>query len=133
MLKDQKIKIDNYMSFNRNRKDQIMGGVSSSVRNDEKQFALKVFEGENNDEFIVTRYSQFRTPINIVAIYGEQEGRETKPNVRARWQRIMEQVRKVESKHELVVIIGDLNKHVGNDELGVKHNHPKISNGGELV
>ena len=31
------------------------------------------------------------------------------------------------------LLVGDLNKHVGNDDLGVKGNHKKIFNGGHLV
>ena len=31
------------------------------------------------------------------------------------------------------MMTGDLNKKVGNDELGVRGNHPEISFGGELV
>ena len=31
------------------------------------------------------------------------------------------------------LLVGDLNKHVGNDDLEVKGNHKKISIGGHLV
>ena len=32
-----------------------------------------------------------------------------------------------------MIIIGDCNKHVGNDEYGIKGNHDKISRGGKLI
>ena len=34
---------------------------------------------------------------------------------------------------EELILVGDLNKAVGNDEFGVEGNHPKISFGGSLV
>ena len=43
----QKINLSNYKSFNRNRCDgQIMGGVSTSIRNDEKQYAVRTRDGQ---------------------------------------------------------------------------------------
>ena len=33
----------------------------------------------------------------------------------------------------MLLIIGDFNKHIGNDEFGVAGNHSKISYGGELL
>ena len=52
-----------------------MGGIATAIRNDEKQLCLKVEEGEENDDFIITRHGQFSKPINICNAYGEQEGR----------------------------------------------------------
>ena len=44
----QKIVLTNYKSSNRNRcTGQIMGGVSSSVRNDEQDYVVKTTEGEH--------------------------------------------------------------------------------------
>ena len=134
LRKRQKTNIVNYKSFNRNRcTGQIMGGVSTSVANDEKDFAILTKEGLDRDEFIVTRHCNFDTPINIVNVYGEQEQRETRIEVENRWMRIMEELIKIERRHEACILVGDLNKHIGNDDLGVRNSHPKITFGGELV
>ena len=60
---------------------------------------LKIKEGENDDEFLITRHSQFATPINVVNIYGEQEGRSTNDDIKSRWERIMTEVLKIEAKN----------------------------------
>ena len=134
LRKKKKISISNYESFTRNRKNgKIMGGIATAVMNEEKDCILQTKEGTGNDEFIVTRHGQFLTPINIFNIYGEQESRENKNEIENRWSRIMEEVIRAEKRNEAVVIIGDLNNHIGNDDLGVKDNIPKVSFGGELV
>ena len=70
-----KLVIDNFLSFTRNRQDKKMGGVSTSVHEEGSNSVLKVAEGTENDEFIITRHSQFSTPINIINVYGETESR----------------------------------------------------------
>ena len=45
----------------------------------------------------------------------------------------MEKMRIIKSRDEWVVLIGDLNKAVGNGEYGVKGNHEKVSFGGKLI
>ena len=52
-----------------------MGGISTSVKNQDAMHTLKVKEGIEDDEYLITRHSQFVIPINVVNIYGEQEGR----------------------------------------------------------
>ena len=49
------------------------------------------------------------------------------------WGRILSEVNKIEQRKEMVLIVGDLNKHIGNDELGVKDNHAKISHDREFI
>ena len=66
-------------------------------------------------------------------MYGEQEMRYSRTDVQDRWGRILNEVKKIEQRNELALIIGDLNKHVGNDSMGVNENHSKITFGGELV
>ena len=66
-------------------------------------------------------------------IYGEQESRHSKVEVEERWGRILKEVNKIEQRKEFTLIIGDLNKHIGCDDLGVKDNHGKVTFGGELI
>ena len=130
----QKIKLTNYKSFNRNRcTGQIMGGISTSVRNDEKDYVVKTTEGNKADEFLITRHANFLKPINVINIYGETESRVKESEVESRWMRIYNEILKIENRQEDCIIIGDMNKHIGCDDLGVQNNHPRISFGGELI
>ena len=45
----------------------------------------------------------------------------------------MEVIYNVLAKGESLVVMGDLNRHIGSDHLGVNGNHDKISFGGSLV
>ena len=75
--------------------------------------ALKVVEGGNDNETLITQHSQFSIPINIVNIYGEQESRTPNEKIQEKWTNILHKIYKIEAKSEHVLIIGDLNKHVG--------------------
>ena len=126
----KKMRIQGFNSFTRNRQNKYMGGISTSVTNKDAKDTLKVAEGANDDEFLITRHSQFVTPINCVNIYGEQEGRSSKEDIENRWNRIINEIVKIEAKGELVLIAGDLNKHVGDIIDG---NNDKVTFGGQLV
>ena len=75
---NRKLKIEGFTSYNRNRQVGNMGGVATCIDNKEASNVLKVAEGANDDEYVITRHGQFRTPINIVYVYGEIESRSTK-------------------------------------------------------
>ena len=49
------------------------------------------------------------------------------------WRRLMKIVDDILSRGESVLILGDLNRSIGNDEFGVEGNHAKVSYGGQLV
>ena len=49
------------------------------------------------------------------------------------WLRLMKDVKDIENRNEAILIIGDLNRAIGNDELGVKGNKSKTSFGGRLI
>ena len=77
--------------------------------------------------FLVTRHTNFVLSLNIVNIYGEQE------EIENRWGRILNEIKNIERRNELILILGDVNKHIGNDELGKEGNQRKISYDGELI
>ena len=126
----KKMKIPGFNSFTRNRQGKCMGGISTSVANKDSKHTLKVAEGANEDEFLITRHSQFVAPINCVNIYGEQEGRCSKDDIENRWNRILNEIIKIEAKDEFVLLLGDLNKHVGDC---IEGNHDKVTFGGQLI
>ena len=103
------------------------------IRNDEKCFALNVDEGQDKDEFLITRHSQFKIPINVSNVYGEIESRCSNKEIEDRWQIIMEKIARIEASNELVVLIGDMNKHLGNGIYVIRGNIDKVSFGGKLI
>ena len=94
---------------------------------------MKIFEGIENDEFLITRHSNFISPVNIINCYGEQESRYSNFQVEERWARLLKEIKKIEMRKESLCLIGDMNKHIGADDLGVSGNHEKITHGGQLI
>ena len=127
---NKKLNIEGYVTFNRNRKNINGGGVATSVSQEHSKHTLKVKDGPNNDEYVINRHSQFKVPIHIVNVYGETESRTTNNEVEDRWYRVLTELKKIEYKGEHVVLLGDMNKHVGDIVNG---NHEKVSLGGKLI
>ena len=131
MLKrNKKPRIYGYFSYAHNRSNKSMGGVATCIANKEVANTISMKYGENDDEFIVTRHNQFCKPINIINLYGEQESRVSNDEVETRWNRIVNEIESIERRGEETLLIGDLNKHVGDIIPG---NHEKCSFGGKLV
>ena len=127
-----KVNIPQYFCYSKNR-ERNKGGVATVVANYLKQNASKVAEGREGDEYIITRIDITIPAINVVNIYGSQEGRVDKDDVEKSWLRLLEDVKDIEDRDEEVMIIGDLNRAVGGGEWGVKGNKEKVSPGGQLV
>jgi hypothetical protein len=128
-----KVKIPGYFSFSKNRIEKCMGGVATAVTNDMKQNTVKVKEGEDDDEYIIIRVEQYQFPINIVNYYGEQEGRTSKEEILKKWMRLKKDLDSIKARGEPCILIGDFNKHIGCDELGVSGGNELITFGGSLV
>ena len=128
-----KIKIDNFHSFNKNRVNKTMGGVSISVPEDKLSNFMKVKEGEGTDEYVIVRCDDFTPPINFVSLYGTNECRVSKEIINESWQRILLDLKKIEMRKEHVIIASDINRKLGNDDLGIVGNNSDVSFGGALV
>ena len=63
-------------------------------------------------------------------MYGEQESRTNNEEVEDRWNRVVKEIDAIERRGKSTLLIGDLNKHIGDIVPG---NHPKCSFGGNLV
>ena len=107
-----------------------MGGVATCVSFKEQGNTISMKYSQGNQEYIVTRHGQFCQPINIINIYGEQEGRTGNNEVEDRWFNVLNELQTIDKRGESAILIGDLNKHVGNI---IPENHQKCSFGGNLV
>ena len=59
-----KLKLDGYKGFSKNRQNGNMGGVAVLVKEEDNDNVIKAAEGSDDNEYIVTRHSQFAVPIN---------------------------------------------------------------------
>ena len=127
------VKIQNCHSFNKNRVNKRMSGVSLSIPEDKAKSFMKVNEGDGANEFIIIRNDECKPPINIMSYYGENECRVSREELFERWQKVMIELRKIEERNEHIIIASDLNRKVGNDSPGIEGNSDKISYDGWLV
>ena len=75
-----------------------MGGVATAVANDDCDDVLKVSEGKETNEYIITRHSQFQRPVNIINIYGDVESRTSVDEIDDKWNEIMEEIVRIEAR-----------------------------------
>ena len=126
-----KVNIKGYITFTKNRIDRIMGGISTSVVEEWRQHLVCAGEGEGDDEYHVIRLDNFSPAVNIINCYGEQDKDEDV--VLARWARLRKEMEVIVERQEHCLLVSDMNKHIGCDELGVAGNHARVSRGGHLV
>ena len=96
----QKPVLEDFASFNRNRKCKAMGGVATLVNKQAKDDFMKIKEGDHDDEYLITRHTSYKIALNVINVYGEQEGQVSKPDVQDRWGRILEEIHKIEMRNE---------------------------------
>ena len=133
----KKIKMKNYVSFTKNNPNKkSMGGLVTSVKEDVKLSAVKVNDNSEGDEFLIVRLEHVEPPLNIINIYGQQEGKDGqvgKDRVLESWGNLKKELCLIELRGEAVLICGDWNRAIGADEHGVRGNKERISDGGRLV
>ena len=108
--------------------------MSTSFQSYLRQYAVKVSDNSEGDEYLLTRLENVEPALNILNIYGQIEGRAGGVDkILDSWGRIKKELALIEARGEAVLILGDLNRAVGADMLGVAGNKPDISYGGKLV
>ena len=98
LKKSKKLDIDGYNCINSNRQSGNMGGVATLFKSNDKNHVVKITEGTEGNEFLITRHCNFKFPINVINIYGEQESRSTVDKVTENWNKILNEVRKIEAR-----------------------------------
>ena len=109
----KKVHLEGYESFGRNRSNSDGGGIATLVKKSIANFALKAGEGSDTDEYLITRLSKFSPPLNIINVYEKVESRCTKDEIEERWCRLVAEVRKIENRKESFLLVGDMNRHLG--------------------
>ena len=124
----KKVNIKGYRTYDRNRVST-GGGIATLVDKKYENDTFLVSKGKDT-EFVVTKHTQFAVPVNVINVYGESECRTKNSDVEDKWFEIVTEINKIENKGELLVLAGDLNKHVGKVING---NHKRTSFGGKLI
>ena len=135
MLRNKtKINHREYFTFGLNRPDGAGGGgIATMVENSLKKHATKVAENNENDEYMIVRLEHVKPALNIVHIYGRIESRTGSEKVLEGWKQILQELSRIQAKKEAILILGDLNRAVGDGLHGVNGNRKQVSFGGSLV
>ena len=90
-------------------------------------------EGLENDEYLITRLDHVSPPVNIMNVYGGQETRMTNQEILDNWINMKAEIMEFKNRDEGLILIGDINRSIGSDSLGVRGNHASVSYGGTLI
>ena len=127
-----KVKLDSYSCWTRNRSKKGGGGIATAVSREYRDSAMAAGEGQDDDEFLITRINRFQPALNVINCYGEQ--RKTKvEEIENKWMRLVKNMEEIRARKEFCILGGDLNKLVGCDEYGIPGNHPEVSPGGQML
>ena len=90
-----------------------MGGVATFVANELKQHTVRVKEGLENDEYLITRLDHVSPPVNIMNVYGGQETRMTNQEILDNWINMKAEIMEIKNRDEGLILIGDINRSIG--------------------
>ena len=135
LLKNKtRINLENYFSFCQNRPEGAGGGgIATMVSNSIKSNATKIAQNNQHDEYMVVRLDHIKPALNIFHIYGQVEKRAGPEKVLEGWTQILQELGRIEATQEAILIVGDLNRAIGDDDAGVEGNKKEVSYGGGLV
>ena len=83
-----------------------------------RQQAVRVTDNSDGDEFLIVRLEHVEPALNVINLYGMQEGKEGeegKKRVLESWVRLKKELLLIEGRGEAVVVMGDYNRSVGCD------------------
>ena len=127
------INIKAYTTLSKNRTDRIGGGICSAITNSLRQNAVCVGEGGEGDEWLAVRLDHFSPCLTILNCYGEQEGNTGKEEVLARWGRLLKELEAIRGRGDHCLLVGYLNKLVGDGRLGIVGNNLEVTSGSQMV
>ena len=107
---NNQIKIKGYHTSLMNRKNfKKMGGVCTAVRTEWKSHTVKISEGKNENEYLVTRLDNIKPAVNIINVYGKIEDRMEDLEILESWGEIKREIDDIQARHESCIVLGDFN------------------------
>ena len=119
LIGNMKVSLPSYTSWSRNRTEKGGGGIATSIADQFKDCTVGVGQGEDEDEFLITRVECYRPALNVINCYGEQRSTR-KEEVEKKWEKLRKEMERIRARKEFCLLAGDQNKHVGGGDLGVK-------------
>ena len=132
LVGNMKVSIPTYTTWSKNRTEKGGGGIATAVASRFKDCTVGAGQGEDEDEYLVTRLECFSPALNVINCYGEQRSMR-KEDIERKWERLRKEMENIRIRKEFVCLSGDLNKHIGTGPLGVPGNSPEVSLGGRLL
>ena len=103
------------------------------VGNHLRSYSVKVGEGREGDDYLITRLDHIRPALNVVNVYGENESRAGSQRIMEAWIRLKDDLDKIKKRGEMILIMGDMNRAIGAGRWGVRGNTPTVSPGGQMI
>ena len=126
-LKDgQTCGIPGYRNFYHGRSTRHGGGILIAVHHTVAHQAVLVHKGEA--EVLVVRLGHTTVPVTVIAVYGRVGA--TRDQSDAEWDEIQTQFQLAKARGDLAVIVGDLNRQVGDY---IPNNKITVDHGGQVV
>ena len=108
----ENVKIENYISWSKNRTSRPGGGIATLVSKTLKESAIEIEQGDEDDEIIFTKILCYKKPMNIINYYGEQR-RSKNEILEKKWNILTEKMENSIKNNEYVVLCGYLNRFGG--------------------
>ena len=132
LKKGEKVKIPNFSGYFFGT-DKQTSGIATMVHDSLKALTVKVAESEEEDEEFTVLRLDTNPGVVLINSYLTVESRKTKEQIREGWERIAQEMTFWDEAGDAVMLTGDMNAHVGNDEWGIPGNHEKVSARGKEI
>jgi len=130
---NERTKLKNYRSFNKNRENKNGGGIEILIKNSMENRTITISEGSQEIEELTIRTETRKRAINIITLHGKIEGRVNREKIREQFTHLEELINSIESAGEDYILIGDLNAKIGNGENGIAGNKEEINEAGKSL
>ena len=127
---DQIPEAKGYVSYFRNRPKKSKGGICLLLKREYESFAIKMNQGDGDNEFLIVKLSCFDPEVILILVYGVIENQFSKHDYMKLQSEVFNEVKEYTEKGYTVFWGGDMNVHLGNTLKGLESNHPDVSQGG---
>ena len=122
-----------YKSYTRNREGKSGGGIEILVRNSIENRTVIISEGCSEIEELTIRTESKKRTLNIISLYGKNEGRVSNENIKKQFSHLEELIERIENSGEDYILVGDLNAKIGCSEEGIKGNNEEQNEAGKAL
>ena len=124
-------KIEGYTVVGRNReRKNSKGGIAIAVKDEYKEYIVKLGEGTEPNEYIVIKLTCFQPELVLAVYYGNQEGTTKQGTIEQNLIELFSFLNTQLEKGNDLILAGDFNVHVGE---AIRNNDPAVSKGGKLL